>query len=128
MSKWKRSNDLKFPQIYHKFMRDDVEYRIEDIPEERYVEACEFMLKHFVPFEPKLVSRNGKDDPLVLEDYFNKYMSGIKQKVSVACLKANSNDFIGISILEVLGRNDATFNFTVMMMLHAHLELLSRSK
>lgn len=108
---------MRIPTIYEKFERDGEKYRVEDIPEDRYEEACEFMLKHFVPYEPKLVSRNGKNDPLVLEDYFNKYMYGIKQRVSVACFKDNSDDFVAISILEVLGRNDATFNSTVMTLL-----------
>jgi hypothetical protein len=115
MERWERPSNLEFPTTYAKFTRNGEEYRIEDIPEDRYEEACEFMLKHFVPYEPKLVSRNGKDDPLVLDDYFNMYMSGLRQKVSVACFKDKSNDFVGISILEVLGRNDATFNFTVMI-------------
>lgn len=117
LERWKRPSNLKFPIIYSKFNIKGEEYRIEDIPEDRFEEACKFMLKHFVPYEPKLVSRNGKDDPLVLEDYFNMYMSGIKQKVSVACFKDKSNDFVAISILEVLGRNDATFNLTVMIIL-----------
>lgn len=120
--KWKRpSGDLKFPMVFSKFTRDGEEYRIEDIPEDRYVEACEFMLKYFVPYEPKLVSRNGKDDPLVLEDCFNLFMRDIRQKVSVACLKGSSNDFIGINILEVLGRNDVPSNIMVTMMLNSHL-------
>lgn len=112
---WKRPSDLKFPIVYSTFTRNGEEYWIEDIPVNRYGEACEFMLKYFVPYEPKLMSRNGKDDPLLLEDYFNMYMRGIKQKVSVACLKDGSNDFIGINILEVLGRNDMPSNITVMM-------------
>jgi hypothetical protein len=118
--RWQRSSALEYPKLYAKFIATDVgnssnsiEYRVEDIPADRYEEACEFMVKHFVPYEPKLMSRNGKDDPLVLDDYYNKYMSGIRQKVSTACFKANSNDFIAINILEVLGRNDATLNYQV---------------
>jgi hypothetical protein len=71
------------------------------------------MIKHFVPYEPKLVARNGKDDPLVIEDYYNMYMNGMRQKVSVACYKENSNEFVAVNVLEVLGRNDPLFNFQV---------------
>lgn len=112
LEKWKRSSN--FPTTYVKFNIDGVEYRIEDIPINRHEEACRFMLKYFVPYEPKLITRNGKDDPVVLEDYFNMFMTGIKQQVSVACFKDNSDDFVGINILEVLGRNDPTFSFTVI--------------
>lgn len=116
---WKRQENLNFPKCYYKFTAEDlevkqlVEYRVEDIPEHRYVEAVDFMIKHFVPYEPKLIARNGKDDPLVIEDYYNKYMNGIKQKVSVGCFKAGSNEFIGVNILEVVGRNDGSGYFEV---------------
>jgi hypothetical protein len=116
---WQRPAGLRFPVQYYKFVTCDkdsdklVEYRVEDIPESRYEEACRFMVNHFVPYEPKLVARNGQNDPAVLEDYYNKYMHGIKQKVSVACFKRGSNDFVGVNILEVLGRNDSSFTFEV---------------
>jgi hypothetical protein len=116
---WQRPSELCFPVKYYKFVTKDrdsdnlVEYRVEDIPESRYEEACRFMVKHFVPYEPKLVARNGQNDPLVLEDYYNKYMHGIKQKVSVACFKRGSDEFVGVNILEVLGRNDSGDCFEV---------------
>lgn len=117
---WQRPSELSFPVQYYKFVTKDrdsdqlIEYSVEDIPESRYEEACRFMVKHFVPSEPKLVARNGQNDPLVLEDYFNKYMHGIKQKVSVACFKRGSDcELIGVNILEVLGRNDSSFCFEV---------------
>lgn len=126
--KWQRPQHLKFPKIYSKFVTTDnddssklVEYRVEDIPESRYHEACEFMVKHFVPYEPKLVARNGKDDPLVLEDYYNKYMNGIVQKTSVACFKARSDEFVAVNILEVLGRNDPTNYGKVKLMTELHI-------
>jgi hypothetical protein len=116
---WQRPLGLDFPIQYHKFTAKDkktgqlVEYTIEDIPEDRYEEACRFMVEHFVPHEPKLVARNGKNDAGVLEDYFNKYMHGIKQRVSVACFKTGLNEFVGVNIMEVLGRNDSSFSFEV---------------
>lgn len=92
-----------------------VEYNVIDVPEDRYEEACNFMVEHFVPYEPKLVSRNAKNDITVAEDYFNRYMFGIKQKVSVACVKTGSENFIAVNILEVHGRNDSKINFKVMI-------------
>lgn len=121
---WRRPRELCFPVKYYKFVTRDkdsnklVEYRVEDIPESRYEEACRFMVKHFVPYEPKLVARNGHTDPLVLEDYYHKYMQGIKQKVSLACFKKGSDEFVGVNILEVLGRNDTSFTFDVSSFSH----------
>lgn len=120
---WQRPSELFLPVKYYKFVTKDkdsdklVEYRVEDIPESRYEEACRFMVKHFVPHEPKLVARNGQSDPLVLEDYYNKYMHGIKQKVSVACFKRGSDEFVGVNILEVLGRNSSGCCYEVQQFL-----------
>lgn len=120
---WQRPCELAFPVQYYKFVTRDiasnelVEYRVEEIPETRYEEACRFMVKYFVPYEPKLVARNGQHDPSVQEDYFNKYMHGIKQKVSVACLKRGSDEFVGVNILEVIGRSDSSFCFEVCLTL-----------
>lgn len=116
---WKRPGDLKFPAQYYKFIARDkdtndlVEFTVEDIPESRYEEASRFMIKHFVPYEPKLVSRKACNDPDVLKDCFTRYCHGLKQKVSVACFRKGSDEFVGINILEVLGRNDTPTNLNV---------------
>lgn len=116
---WQRPCDSKFQEQYYKFLargRDGselVEFTVGDIPESRYDEACRFMVKHFVPFEPKLVARNGQHDPLVLEDYFDMYKACIKQKVSIACYEKGCDEFIGVNILEVLGRDDPNPTFHV---------------
>jgi hypothetical protein len=127
-NRWQRPHGLKFPKVFAKFVTSDnrdesklVSYRIEDIPACRYHEACEFMVKHFLPYEPKLVSRNGKDDPLVVEDYYNKYMHGIEQEASVACFKTGSDDFVAVNILEVLGRNDPANYGKVKLMTAVHI-------
>lgn len=119
---WQRPAQLRFPVQYYKFVttskdRADklVEYRVGDVPVGRYDEACRFMVKHFVPYEPKLVARNGQHDPPVLEDYYNKYMHGIQQQVSVACWAKGSDEFVGVNILEVLGRSDASSTFEVSL-------------
>lgn len=109
---WQRPSALRFPVQYYKFVTIDrdtsklVEYRVEDIAESRYDEACRFMVKNFVPFEPKLVARGGQNDPSVLEDYYNLYMHAIRQRVSVACYKRGSDELVAVNILEVLGRRE----------------------
>lgn len=137
---WQRPRDLRFPAQYYKFLargRDGsemVEFTVGDIPESRYDEACRFMVKHFVPYEPKLVARGGQHDPLVLEDYFDMYMSGIKQKVSIACHQKGCDEFIGVNILEVLGRDDPSPAFHVSRRLgsrgkkHSQLPFQPKSK
>jgi hypothetical protein len=106
--RWQRPGNLDFPICYHKFHSKNelVEFRVEDIPPTRYDEACKFMIQHFVPYEPKLVSRNAQNDSLLHEDYYKIYMWAIRQKVSVACFEKDSDEFVGVNILEVLGKND----------------------
>jgi hypothetical protein len=122
---WKRPSHLGFPTIYYTFVANDkngnklVQYKVADIPEERYEEACRFMVKHFVPSEPKLIARNAINDPDVLEDYSNKFMHGIQQKVSVACFRRGSPEFVGINILEVLGRNESSYGYEVIFFTRA---------
>lgn len=108
--RWQRSAGLDFPVCFNKFSAGDklVEFRVEDIPPNRYDEACKFMIEHFVPYEPKLVARNAHNDFQLHEDYYKIYMWGITQKVSVACFAEGSDEFVGVNILEVLGRNDDT--------------------
>lgn len=99
------------PVCYYEFVSGDencdklVEYKIQDIPENRYDEACKFMLSYFVPYEPKLVARNAQNDQSVLEDYHYVYMRALQQKVSVGCFKRGSDEFVGINVLEVMGRD-----------------------
>ena len=116
---WQRSSEVKYPVKYYEFLARDkdtnelVEYTVEDIPESRYAEASRFMIKYFVPYEPKLVAKNAHNDPEVLEDLLTRYLHPLNQKVSVACFKKGCDDFVGINILEVLGRNDPPYNLNV---------------
>lgn len=128
-SVWKRPSELKFPAQYYKFVVRDkdtnelVEYTVKDIPESRYEEASRFMIKYFVPYEPKLVARNGQNDPDVIDDCFARYLHGLRQKVSVACFKDGSEDFVAINILEVLGKNDPPSHLKVRKFPWAWLEM-----
>lgn len=110
---WQRPEGSN-PVCYYKFVSGNekcdklVEYKIRDIPENRYEEACKFMLSYFVPYEPKLVARNAQNDQSVLDDCHYVYMRALQQKVSVACFKRGSDEFVGINILEVLERDRQT--------------------
>lgn len=107
---WKRPEGST-PVCYYKFVSGDakcdklVEYKIQDIPENRYDEVGKFMLSYYVPYEPKLVARNAQNDQDALDDCYNVYMRALKQNISVTCFKRGSDEFVGINILEVLARD-----------------------
>jgi hypothetical protein len=110
--RWKRPADLAYPVRYYKFVSGNrecdklIEYRIEDIPENRYEEAVEFMVKHFIPSDPRIIARNAANDPDLLEDHHGIFLRAIQQKMSIACYKRGSDEFVGVNILEVVGKND----------------------
>lgn len=57
-SDWKRELTPEYPNVWLKFQAKDsdseelVEYRVQDLPEERFEEAIEHMLKYFIRDEP----------------------------------------------------------------------------
>lgn len=112
---WQRPEGSN-PVCYYKFVSGNekcdklVEYKIRDIPENRYDEACKFMLSYFVPYEPKLVARNAQNDQNVLDDYTHMFMSALRQNISVGCFKRGSDEFAGINILEVIPRDYKNHN------------------
>lgn len=130
---WERPTSLTFPNVYEKFSIVDskgieTEYQVVDVPLDRYDEACAFMIKHFVPYEPKLVSRNGKDDPVICADYYSMYMHAMKQKVSVACTRIDSDEFVAVNVIEVYGRNDPKSSFKVRIFFMSHRLSLNQFK
>lgn len=56
--KWQRPGSLGFPRVWHTFQAKDigsdelVEYRIKDLPEDRFDEALEFIVPLFSKDEP----------------------------------------------------------------------------
>lgn len=63
---WKRNTDSKFPRIWLKFMAKDlnsdelVEYRVEDLTEDRYEDAVAHMINYFIRDEPICKSKSNK--------------------------------------------------------------------
>ena len=55
---WQRPENVPFPSIWHRFQAKDTEsdeivnYVVQDLPEDRFEDAVNHMLKYFVHDEP----------------------------------------------------------------------------
>lgn len=60
--KWKRSNSVEYPKVWHRFKARDlnsdklVEYRIEDLTEDRAEDAYQHMRDNYLAGEPVTVA------------------------------------------------------------------------
>jgi hypothetical protein len=119
--KFKRPENLPFPQIYHTFMAKDknsdeiVEYRIQDLPEELFDRVLEIYVTQFLKEEPATNGLNFMQKPSAIETMKRIWIISMKKKLSLVCLKSNGgDDIVGVNILDVSARDDTGDEFGVM--------------
>lgn len=60
---WRRPENVEFPSVWSTFKAKDlnsedlVEYRVQDLPVERFEEAVKHMSTNFIPDEPMCATR-----------------------------------------------------------------------
>lgn len=110
--KWTRPIDLEFPHTYHKFTakdalgEQDVNYIVQDIPEDRFDDVVKFMLEHYLVDEPTIASRKGFEDPQTVEDMTNEWRHLLNKRISQVCFIEDSDEIIGVNLLEVVHKLD----------------------
>uniref|UniRef100_A0A1B0GHD5 N-acetyltransferase domain-containing protein n=1 Tax=Lutzomyia longipalpis TaxID=7200 RepID=A0A1B0GHD5_LUTLO len=108
--KWERPDSVAFPQIWWRFSAKDpvsgqiVNYRIEDLTEDRYDEVAGLMVEHFVAGEPMSISLGTINDKESLKKMRHMYKEIMDKKLSIVCYKENSNEICGFNLLEILFR------------------------
>uniref|UniRef100_A0A1L8DAT3 N-acetyltransferase domain-containing protein n=1 Tax=Nyssomyia neivai TaxID=330878 RepID=A0A1L8DAT3_9DIPT len=105
--KWKRSTDVPFPAVWHRFTvqhpqtGDVVHYRVQDLPEERYKEALDIMISDFLRDEPMCRSRKCTEDPAAIAD-FRKIWAKVQQdKICLVCFREGSDEIMGMNFLKI---------------------------
>lgn len=108
---FKRPVNLEFPHVYCTFTGKDkggegtVEYRIQDIPEDRYEEALNMMLTVFLPDEP--ISYSVLNNPDSFQVLRNAWMKTLQSRLSIGCFRNDGSDeLVGMNVLTVVGKND----------------------
>jgi hypothetical protein len=113
MYKFKRPETLSFPQVYYTFKAKNknsdeiVEYRVQDLPIEKYEEAVDFMVKYFLPDETFCASKGIPEKPRAVKEFRDFWDAALKEKLSIACYKNDGSDeLVGANVLLVSSKED----------------------
>lgn len=110
--KWKRSDSVEYPKIWHKFMARDtisdnlVEYRIQDLPLDRVNDAYYHMLVNYIVDEPVAQVLGSANDLAHFEDYKLCWKPIVAQRMPLVCFKAGSDQIVGVNMLYVCSKED----------------------
>lgn len=128
---WKRPEDVPFPSVWLTFKAKDlnsenlVEYRVQDLPVNRYDEAIDHMCSNFLVDEPMSKSlgklyyiwywniTNGNNehkfkikgvanDENSVKEVCDFWKLMIQQKIVLACFKEGSDEIIGLNIVAII--------------------------
>lgn len=113
MYKFKRPENLSFPQVYYKFKAKNknsdeiVEYRVQDLPEEYYEQAIDFLVKYFLPDETFCSSRDIHKKTNGVKAFRRFWEKALEEKISIACFKNDqSGELVGANVLIVNSKDD----------------------
>jgi ribosomal protein S18 acetylase RimI-like enzyme len=113
MYKFKRPESLSFPQVYYTFKARDknsddvIEYRVQDLPEEYYERAVDFMVKYFLPDETFCSSKGLPDKPSGVKEFRDFWSAAMTEKLSIGCFRNDGSDeLVGANVLLVSSKED----------------------
>ena len=109
---WKRLETIKFPQVWAKFKAKDrdgslVEYRIQDLPEDRFHEAIYFMQRYHMESEVLRVKKI-REDPISFREITEKWWDCLRQKITLVCFKEDSDEIVGLNVLGVVTKFESS--------------------
>ncbi|KAL7012193.1 hypothetical protein ACKWTF_014677 [Chironomus riparius] len=100
------------PKIYSTFTAKDkdsdkiIEYRIQDIPKDKYEEAVNLYLEHFIKDEPCAEARKLYENKHAVIELTYLWREGIKSsRLGVACFKSDG-EMVGVNILSITAKDD----------------------
>lgn len=109
---WKRPESEDFPKVWHTFKVRDIhsdkliEYKIQDLPQDRVGDFYQHLIESFVPDEPVGQAHGYQNDPLVFEDYRRFWAPIIAQRTALVCFKAGSEEIVGGNLVYISSRGD----------------------
>lgn len=102
--KFKRPENLPFPQVYKSFIVNGEEFYISDLSEDLSEEAWELIAKFLIPEETFCKSKQIHKNDYAMHFMYDGYLELFKQKTSLACFKKETNQLVGINVLGVKTR------------------------
>ncbi|XP_055526396.1 uncharacterized protein LOC129719062 [Wyeomyia smithii] len=113
-SSWTRPADVSHPRVWLSFEARDqngqqlVRYRVQDLPVDRVDDAIEHMKTYFLRHEPMCSSVGLYKDPVALEEFTRMWQNIAKQRVAIVCFREGSNEIVGLNMLTVVSRSEAS--------------------
>lgn len=113
MSTFKRPNSLIIPRVYTTFEGNDItgdkiiEYRIQDLPEEYFDQAVDFMIKYFLPDETLGSAYDITSKPGAIQAFRDLWHESLRKKLSIGCFRDDKKDeLVGLNVLVVKTEKD----------------------
>lgn len=117
-----RPDNLSFPQIYSTFKGKDkncdkiIEYRIQDLPEEYFDQAVDFMTNFFLTDETLCTAISISSKPGAIQAFRGLWRDSLKKKVSIGCFRNDkSGELVGLNVLIVKSKSDAEGSLQVLL-------------
>lgn len=100
-----RPSNIPYPNVWLTFNAPDdngdlVQYRIQDLPEDRFEDAVKHMLANFLLDESLCRARNMANDEQSVIDFTSIWRKAIfGEKLSLVCFQEGSDDIVGMNVL-----------------------------
>lgn len=106
---WSRPDDVGFPLTYSRFKALDgesnerlVEYRIEDLHEDRFEDAVNIIREKHLVDEPMKSSKGVRDCPISVREMTENLWGMLRQNISLVCYQEGSDEIVAVNILGVI--------------------------
>lgn len=105
---WIRPEALEFPLTYLNFEtldsngEDQVKYRVEDLPENRFKDVISLMRDKHLVDEPMYSSKRVLDCPQSISEMIENWKNMLRQNISLVCYKEGSDEIIAVNVLGVV--------------------------
>ena len=111
--KWTRPSTDGFPKVWLRFKAKDlennnlVEYRIQDLPVDRFEDAIQHMTENYLHDEPVAQSVDAVNKrPEFVADYQRIWRAVMPQRMALACFKEGSDEIVGLDVSFVCHKDD----------------------
>lgn len=107
VSKFVKPADILYPQVFHTFMAKDkdsdelVEYMVQDLTENKFNLAIEFMIKNQVREETFHKALNLYENDNAVKDARSFYRKILNEKMSLICTKLSSDEIVSVNVMYV---------------------------
>jgi hypothetical protein len=108
---WTRPENVDYPVIYATFhaldcenggQEDLIEYRIQDLTEDRFEDAVAIIKDKHLIDEPMKSSKGVRDCPVSVQEMVEYLRNLLQQKISLVCFKEGSDEIVAVNILGVI--------------------------